>query len=55
MSSGNLAFGTLCGATGVADATCTGTEDDDVWFKFVATSTSQNITLLYQTPTNAYF
>jgi hypothetical protein len=42
---GNLAFGTLCGATGVADATCTGTEDDDVWFKFVATSTSQNITI----------
>ncbi|MBK8886893.1 MAG: hypothetical protein IPN46_10230 [Saprospiraceae bacterium] len=41
----NIASGTLAGATGVADAQCTGTEDDDVWFSFVATSPSQIITI----------
>ena len=48
----NLANGTLAGATGVTDATCTGTEDDDVWFSFVANATSQNIALTLQGSTS---
>lgn len=40
--------GTLFGATdsGVTGSTCGGTDDDDVWFSFVATSTSHHIELL---------
>ncbi|MCU7613256.1 T9SS type A sorting domain-containing protein [Chryseobacterium sp. GMJ5] len=39
--------GTTVGATdsGVAVTTCTGTADDDVWYKFVATNANQTITL----------
>ena len=40
--------GTLFGATdsGVTGSTCGGTDDDDVWFSFVATSTTHHIELL---------
>ena len=46
-SCGSVTSGSLSGATGSAvDATsCFGTEDDDVWFSFVATSTAQPISL----------
>ncbi|MBA4239970.1 MAG: hypothetical protein C0448_04555 [Sphingobacteriaceae bacterium] len=39
--------GTISGATasGVATGTCSGTADDDVWYSFVASSTSMNINL----------
>lgn len=36
-------------------ATCAGTEDDDVWFEFVATSTKQRIELLNATGAQLYF
>ncbi|HPF91097.1 MAG TPA: GEVED domain-containing protein, partial [Flavobacteriales bacterium] len=39
-------FGTVYGATASADATtCTGAEDDDVWFSFVATGPAHTISL----------
>ncbi len=40
--------GTVGGATssGIGLGACFGTADDDVWFSFVANSTSQNITLM---------
>lgn len=43
----SVAAGTLVGATAsTTDATsCFGTEDDDVWFSFVATATSHQISL----------
>lgn len=39
--------GTVMAATasGVSTGTCSGTADDDVWFSFVATSTSMNINI----------
>jgi hypothetical protein len=38
--------GTIVGATASSQANgCSGTADDDVWFKFVATSTSHNISI----------
>src|SRR5690606_16233815 len=38
--------GTVYSATASAEgSTCSGTEDDDVWFSFVATSTSHTINL----------
>ena len=46
LSCGVVTPGTVASATGTADATCTGTEDDDVWFKFTATATSHKIDLL---------
>ncbi len=46
LNCGTVTPGTVVSATGVADATCTGTEDDDVWFKFIATATSHKIDLL---------
>lgn len=42
----SVTAGTVNGATGTADATCTGSEDDDVWFKFTATATSHVVSLL---------
>lgn len=44
---GSVTAGTVAGATpSNADTTaCSGTEDDDVWFSFVATATSHRITL----------
>lgn len=42
----NTANGSIIGATASAEAsTCGGTEDDDVWFEFVATNTAHNINL----------
>jgi len=45
---GSVTAGTVLGATAsTQDATaCGGTEDDDVWFSFVATSTSHRISIL---------
>jgi hypothetical protein len=45
---GTVTAGTVAGATASAtDATaCTGSEDDDVWFSFVATSTTHRISIL---------
>ncbi|MBS1634579.1 MAG: hypothetical protein JST26_01565 [Bacteroidetes bacterium] len=51
--------GTICGATasGQGLGSCSGTADDDVWYKFVATNTSQNISLnnLNGSTTDMYF
>ncbi len=39
--------GSLLGATGSSQPnSCPGTDDDDVWFKFVATSTSHSVSLI---------
>jgi trimeric autotransporter adhesin len=46
LACGTVTAGTTTSATGVADATCTGTEDDDVWFKFTATGATHQISLL---------
>jgi len=48
LACGSVTSGTILGATASGDdeAACFGTEDDDVWFSFVATSTSHNIDLL---------
>jgi len=48
LSCGSVTSGTILGATASGDdeTACGGTEDDDVWFSFVATSTSHNIDLL---------
>jgi hypothetical protein len=46
LNCGTVTPGTITSATGTADATCLGTEDDDVWFKFTATATSHTIDLL---------
>lgn len=45
---GLVTAGTVVGATASAtdSAACFGAEDDDVWFSFVATATSQRISLL---------
>ncbi len=45
---GTVTPGTVLGATAsnVDSAACSGTEDDDVWFSFVATSTSHKISIL---------
>ena len=45
---GSTTSGTIENATASAQdaTTCFGTEDDDVWFSFVATSTSHNISLI---------
>ena len=47
LACGSVTAGTLIGATASAtDATaCFGTEDDDVWFSFVATATTHQISL----------
>ncbi len=43
----NLAHGNIIGATASSQpSTCTGTENDDVWFTFTATSTTHFINLL---------
>jgi hypothetical protein len=42
---GGATTGNVAGATQSLTATCAGTADDDVWYKFVATSTSHNITV----------
>ena len=44
----NVTQGTIVGATAslIDEAACGGTEDDDVWFTFVATNTSHTISLL---------
>ena len=46
-SCGTVTAGTVAGATdsGLTNSTCFGTEDDDVWFSFVATSTTHRISL----------
>ncbi|MEM9547563.1 MAG: T9SS type A sorting domain-containing protein [Bacteroidota bacterium] len=45
---GTVTNGTIANATGsgVDDTACSGTEDDDVWFSFVATATEHTIDLL---------
>ena len=44
---GSVTFGTVAGATASSNATtCGGTDDDDVWFSFVATNTTHYIDLL---------
>ena len=48
LSCANVTAGTVFGATASTDPTatsCFGTADDDVWFSFVATSTSHNLSL----------
>jgi hypothetical protein len=47
-SCGTVTAGTVAGATASATdtAACFGTEDDDVWFSFVATATTHKISLL---------
>ncbi|WP_157844512.1 T9SS type A sorting domain-containing protein [Chryseobacterium sp. Leaf394] len=47
MNCGTVTSGTTLGATssGVALGSCSGTADDDVWYKFVATSTAHTIQL----------
>jgi len=49
---GAVTSGTLASATpsGVSESACFGTENDDVWFSFVATSTTHRISLLNITP-----
>jgi hypothetical protein len=51
LACGSVTAGTVLGATAsVVDATaCGGTEDDDVWFSFVATSASHRISILNAT------
>lgn len=48
LNCGTVTSGYTLGATasGIAAAPCYGNPDDDVWFKFVATGTSQKISLL---------
>ncbi|TYB77198.1 T9SS type A sorting domain-containing protein [Bizionia myxarmorum] len=50
--------GTLVGATasGENETACFGTENDDVWYSFVATATSHNVSLINKTgtPTDLY-
>lgn len=61
LSCTNVISGTTAGATlSMAATPCTGNPDDDVWFKFVATSTSHIITLsnivaVIGTSTDMYF
>lgn len=45
---GTVTAGTINGATdsGLGNSTCFGTEDDDVWYSFVATNTAHTIDLL---------
>ncbi len=54
----SVTAGTLSGATasGVDESACLGTENDDVWFSFVATASSHRITLSDVTgsPTDLY-
>jgi len=47
LACGSVSAGTILGATAsTVDATaCSGTEDDDVWFSFVATATTHQISL----------
>lgn len=55
---GTVTAGTLVGATasGVDETACSGTENDDVWFSFVATNTTHQISLtnVAGTPTDLY-
>lgn len=48
LTCGSTTFGTISSATasGVDEAACGGTENDDVWFSFVATATTHPIELL---------
>lgn len=48
LACGTVTSGTIASATpsGIDEAACGGTEDDDVWFSFVATSTSHQISLI---------
>ncbi|MEJ5052603.1 T9SS type A sorting domain-containing protein [Chryseobacterium culicis] len=52
-----VTMGQTAGATasGGAGVPCTGNPDDDVWFKFVATSTSHRISLINIVPTGAFY
>ncbi len=43
---GATTAGNVAGATQSLPATCAGTADDDVWYKFVATSTTHTITVV---------
>jgi hypothetical protein len=43
---GTATNGNVLGATQSLAATCAGTADDDVWYKFVATSSTHNITVV---------
>ncbi len=47
-SCGTVSAGTVVGATdsGLTNSTCFGTEDDDVWYSFVATSTTHRVSIL---------
>ncbi|MGX7666981.1 GEVED domain-containing protein [Flavobacterium pedocola] len=47
-------FGTTASAT-QSQAGCTGTADDDIWYSFVATSTSHTVTVTPTTLSNAVF
>jgi len=43
---GSATTGNVAGATQSLAATCTGTADDDIWYKFVATAASHDITVV---------
>ena len=47
-SCASVSPGTVLAATdsGLTNSTCFGTEDDDVWYKFVATSTTHRVSIL---------
>jgi hypothetical protein len=49
---GAVTSGTLSSATssGVSESACAGTENDDVWFSFVATNSAHRISILNVTP-----
>src|SRR5690606_28170821 len=49
---GSVTAGTLENATGSAENTtaCAGTENDDVWFSFVATSSVHQVSILNVSP-----
>ena len=49
LTCGTATNGDVLGATQSLAATCAGTADDDVWYKFVATSSSHDITVVGST------
>ncbi|QEE49810.1 T9SS type B sorting domain-containing protein [Flavobacterium alkalisoli] len=53
---GETVSGTIYSATASAEAnTCFGSDDDDVWFEFVATNTTHIISLSNITPSNSFY
>ncbi|MBS1570266.1 MAG: hypothetical protein JST45_12630, partial [Bacteroidetes bacterium] len=46
LNCGSVTHGTVASATNSGQNTCSGTEDDDVWYSFTATATSHQISLI---------